>query len=372
MTAFFCSCAPLLIDALHAGRYDRANRRKVFIMNERRGSAFGALRWMHAAQGKFLVDRDGKTVSLIYDTYPDAQPFGEGCFALRSRYYYFIGPDGREVADFGPYRDVWTDPHLPIAMVEDRYSFEHVIDRSGRLIAHAPAHRSIESFKDGPGQMQWFHHQEKGYIGVAADGTFVGPFEDIWPFPDQHTRWCQRGGFWTLVGADGKTRGPEDIETGNSFFDERALVRVGGKLSFLKPDGDRAWNREYEEAYGFTHGRAWVREEGGLVLVDTEGQRVRPQDAYDDLYDNYKGPYAPVRKNETWYVVRLKDGARTPDEAFDEIERWGRQKSHFIVRKGSAWYLLDAETGSRTPYDKEEADHVALMRAIGGGGEWDD
>ena len=78
------------------------------------------------------------------------------------------------------------------------------------------------------------------------------------------------------------------FDEGNSFQDDRALVRVEQRFGYISPDGIMAIDPIFEDAGSFTEGCAEATYEGGRYLIDTEGD-ILSQLAYGNYYSISEG-----------------------------------------------------------------------------------
>ena len=78
------------------------------------------------------------------------------------------------------------------------------------------------------------------------------------------------------------------FDEGNSFQDDRALVRVEQRFGYISPDGIMAIDPIFEDAGSFTEGCAEATYEGGRCLIDTEGD-ILSQLAYGNYYSISEG-----------------------------------------------------------------------------------
>jgi len=110
------------------------------------------------------------------------------------------------------------------------------------------------------------------------------------------------------------------FDQGNSFQDDRALVRVEQRFGYISPDGVMAIDPIFEDADSFREGCAEVTYEGGRYLIDTEGD-ILSELAYDNHYSISEG------------LLCVNLGGRDV-----EIEEHGFKQ---LVTEGGRWGYVD-------------------------------
>ncbi len=287
-----------------------------------------------------------------------AQPFSEGRAPVRiGDAYGYIDPSGDLVvpaqfssaAPFSDGRALVTEG----PMSRPRYGF---IDPAGGVVvplilplAYSYSEgRALVRFRDR--DLTWlervfgvWRNESLGFIDRAGNVVFYLPgeaasfAEGLAPFSEPV---FLRRGRWGYVRPDGSVAIPATFRgTAFRFSDGRARVTRDGRVGFIDPTGDRAFEAAFDVANAFSEGRAAVRVDDRWGYVDEGGALVIP--ARFTQAGSFSGGLAAVEVDGRWGYI-APDGTVVIEPTYREAQAFrgplayvtDETGPHYIDREG--------------------------------------
>lgn len=127
-------------------------------------------------------------------------------------------------------------------------------------------------------EYKWGFAHSTGRLAIS------GRFDEVRPFTEEGLALVRENGRWYFIDSKGKQIGP-DWRAAWPFSEGLARVQNDNdRFSFVRPDGQLAFQDTFSAAGDFHDGHAWIRTPDGYGLIDSSGQTIiDPQ--YEKLSD---------------------------------------------------------------------------------------
>lgn len=167
-------------------------------------------------------------------------------------------------------------------------------------------------------------------VGRVSEGLVALLDNGQWGFADLRGKWKIKPRFaWSAL---------QDSAPAFSGGFALMLDAQSGGWRYLKKDGQFRGSRAYPEAYPYLFGHAWVREDEGFYLINTDGKPVLGP--YFDIVPNPGSSLVPVLNNELFGFVDVQTAKERSGCRFLEVSP--PTNSHAAVLTTQGWTLIDS------------------------------
>lgn len=167
-------------------------------------------------------------------------------------------------------------------------------------------------------------------VGRVSEGLVALLDNDQWGFADLRGKWKIKPRFASSALQD----------SAPAFSGGFALMLdpQSGGWRYLKKDGQFRGSRAYPEAYPYLYGHAWVREDAGFYLINTDGSPVLGP--YFDIVPNPGSALVPVLNKELFGFVDVRAARERSSCRFLEVSP--STNAHAAVLTTQGWTLIDS------------------------------
>lgn len=287
-------------------------------------------------KGWGLIDRNGNF--LIEPTYSNAQfVTSDISFVTKRGKWGVIDKAGNYVVK-AEYDQVTILRDSTVRVWKDGKS--GLIDKTGKYIVELK-YDDVGFFQNG--MVKVWKGGKCGFVNEKGEEAIPPQFKSGDNFSEGFALVRVDSASQKFIDKKGNFRFPSlQIENAFSFYEGLAPIKEReGKFGYIDSTGKYKINPQYEQAFPFSKGIAWVKLEKeslkGWGIIDTEGKLIT-----DTLFEKYRysaGKFTAVKQGDKWGFI-TSDGKVLVPPAFEEVQNFA--EGYAAVKQNGLWGFIDS------------------------------